>query len=534
MSNKRTCGIDLGTSTLCVAITENGKSKVIENNEGRRTTPSMVYLKGDERKIGDSAKRSAIMNPKNTVSLIKRFMGVEFNDPDAQKTMKHVSYEVVNDNGRPRVKIDDKTFTPEQISAMYLEHMTKIAEGYYGEPVKDVVITCPAWYNDVQRNAVKTAGELAGLNVLRVINEPTAAILSSDIDTKGGTKVVMVNDLGGGTEDVSICEVSDGVIEVLASYGDVFLGGSNYDQAVINWMVEEFKKDKGVDLTQDPLAYPRVVEAAEKAKIELSSSTSTEINLPYISANENGPQHLVMTITRAKFEQLIDPIIKRTIEPCKTTLAQAKLSTSDIDEIILVGGSTRIPAVQEAVKKFFGKEPSKGVNPDEVVAIGASIQGAILSKESGVGDIVLLDVTPISMGIEAHNQFEAEGRMAKIIEAQTTIPTKKSQTFTTAVDNQTAVTIVVLQGERTYAKDCKVIGTFNLEGIAPAKAGVPQIEVTFDIDANGVLNVSAKDKATGKEQQITISNSNLSDDEINRMKADAEAHKAEDEAKQKR
>lgn len=530
MSNKRTCGIDLGTSTLCVAITENGKSKVIENNEGRRTTPSMVYLKGDERKIGDSAKRSAIMNPKNTVSLIKRFMGVEFNDPDAQKTMKHVSYEVVNDNGRPRVKIDDKTFTPEQISAMYLEHMVKVAEGYYGEPVKDVVITCPAWYNDVQRNAVKTAGELAGLNVLRVINEPTAAVLSSDIDVKNGSKVVMVNDLGGGTEDVSICEVSDGVIEVLASFGDVFLGGSNYDQAVINWMVDEFKKDKGVDLTKDPLAYPRVVEAAEKAKIELSSTTQTEINLPYITSVDGVPQMLLMTLTRAKFEALTADLTAKVVDCARQALAKAGKTYDQLDEILLIGGSSRIPAVQEALANEFKKPLNKTANFDEAVALGAARQANVIVGGEGSEDAtLLLDVTPISLGIETMGEV-----MTTLIPANTTIPTSKTQVFSTAVDNQPAVSIVVLQGERPMSKDNKTIGRFDLDGIAPAPRGVPQIEVTFDIDANGILSVSAKDLATQKEQHITINNQNsLTKEEIEKIKADAEKFKAEDEKKKK-
>ena len=530
MSNKRTCGIDLGTSTLCVAITENGKSKVIENNEGRRTTPSMVYLKGDERKIGDSAKRSAIMNPKNTVNLIKRFMGVEYSDPDAQKTMNTVAYEVVNDNGRPRVKIEDKTYTPEQISAMYLEHMVKVAEGYYGEPVKDVVITCPAWYNDVQRNAVKTAGELAGLNVLRVINEPTAAILSSDIDTKNGSKIVMVNDLGGGTEDVSICEVSDGVIEVLASFGDVFLGGSNYDQAVINWMVDEFKKDKGVDLTKDPLAYPRVVEAAEKAKIELSSTTSTEINLPYITSVDGVPQMLLMTLTRAKFEALTADLTAKVVDCARQALAKAGKTYDQLDEILLIGGSSRIPAVQEALAKEFNKPLNKTANFDEAVALGAARQANVIVGGEGSEDAtLLLDVTPISLGIETMGEV-----MTTLIPANTTIPTSKTQVFSTAVDNQPAVSIVVLQGERPMSKDNKTIGRFDLDGIAPAPRGVPQIEVTFDIDANGILSVSAKDLATQKEQHITINNQNsLTKEEIEKIKADAEKFKAEDEKKKK-
>ena len=530
MSNKRTCGIDLGTSTLCVAITENGKSKVIENNEGRRTTPSVVYLKGDERKIGDSAKRSAIMNPKNTVNLIKRFMGVEYSDADAQKTMKSVTYEVVNDNGRPRVKIDDKTFTPEQISAMYLEHMTKIASDYYNEPVKDVVITCPAWYNDVQRNAVKTAGELAGLNVLRVINEPTAAILSSDIDVKNGSKIVMVNDLGGGTEDVSICEVSDGVIEVLASYGDVFLGGSNYDNALVEWIVDEFKKSNGVDLSKDHMAMARVVEAAEKAKCELSSTTSTEINLPYITSLDGVPQMLMMTVTRAKFEALTTDLTQRVVDCAKQALAKAGKSYTQLDEILLIGGSSRIPSVQDALAKEFGKPLNKTANFDEAVALGAAKQAnTIVGGEGSEDSVLLLDVTPISLGIETMGEV-----MTTLIPANTTIPTAKTQVFTTAVDNQPAVSIVVLQGERPMSKDNKVIGRFDLDGIAPAPRGVPQIEVKFDIDANGILSVSAKDLATQKEHHITINNQNsLSKEEIEKIKADAEKFKAEDEKKMK-
>jgi molecular chaperone DnaK len=530
MSNKRTCGIDLGTSTLCVAITENGKSKVIENNEGRRTTPSMVYLKGDERKIGDSAKRSAIMNPKNTVNLIKRFMGVEYSDADAQKTIKSVTYEVVNDGGRPRVKIDDKTYTPEQISAMYLEHMVKVAEGYYNESVKDVVITCPAWYNDVQRNAVKTAGELAGLNVLRVINEPTAAILSSDIDVKNGSKIVMVNDLGGGTEDVSICEVSDGVIEVLASFGDVFLGGSNYDHAVTNWIVEEFKKSNGCDLSKDHMAMARVIEAAEKAKCELSSTTSTEINLPYITSLDGVPQMLVMTLTRAKFEALTADLTQRVVDCAKQALAKAGKTYTQLDEILLIGGSSRIPAVQEALAKEFNKPLNKTANFDEAVALGAAKQAnTIVGGEGSEDAVLLLDVTPISLGIETMGEV-----MTTLIPANTTIPTSKTQVFTTAVDNQPAVSIVVLQGERPMSKDNKVIGRFDLDGIAPAPRGVPQIEVKFDIDANGILSVSATDLATKKEQHITINNQNsLSKEEIEKIKADAEKFKAEDEKKMK-
>ena len=531
MSNKRTCGIDLGTSTLCVAITENGKSKVIENSEGRRTTPSIVYLKGDERKIGDSAKRSAIMNPKNTVNLIKRFMGVEYSDADAQKTMQTVTYEVIDDNGRPRVKIDDKTYTPEQISAMYLEHMVKIAHDYYNEDVKDVVITCPAWYNDVQRNAVKTAGELAGLNVLRVINEPTAAILSSDIDVNGDdSKVIMVNDLGGGTEDVSICEVSDGVIEVLASFGDVFLGGSNYDKAITDWIVEEFKKSNSCDLSKDPMALARVIEAAEKAKCELSSTNQTEINLPYITSLDGVPQMLVMTLTRAKFEALTADLTQRVVDCARQALSKANKTYNDLDEILLIGGSSRIPAVQEALSKEFGKPLNKTANFDEAVALGAARQAnTIVGGEGSEDAVLLLDVTPISLGIETMGEV-----MTTLIPANTTIPTSKTQVFSTAADNQPAVSIVVLQGERPMSKDNKTIGRFDLDGIAPAPRGVPQIEVKFDIDANGILSVSAKDLATQKEQHITINNQNsLSKEEIEKIKADAEKFKAEDEKKMK-
>lgn len=528
MSNKKTCGIDLGTSTLCVAITENGKAKVIENNEGRRTTPSMVYLKDNDRKIGDSAKRSAIMNPKNTISLIKRFMGVDYSDADAQKTMKSVTYDVVNDNGRPRIKIDDKTYTPEQISAMYLEYMTKIAKDYYNEDIKDVVITCPAWYNDVQRNAVKTAGELAGLNVLRVINEPTAAILSSDIDTKNGSKIIMVNDLGGGTEDVSICEVSEGLVEVLASYGNVFLGGSNYDKAITDWIVEEFKKSNGCDLSKDHMAMARVIEAAEKAKCELSSATSTDINLPYITSLDGVPQMLVMTLTRAKFEALTSDLTRAVVNCAKEALKKAGKTTADLNEILLIGGSSRIPAVQEALSKEFGKPLNKSANFDEAVALGAAKQANTIAGGEGAEDaVLLLDVTPISLGIETMGEV-----MTTLIPANTTIPTTKTQVFTTAVDNQPAVSIVVLQGERPMSKDNKVIGRFDLDGIAPARRGVPQIEVKFDIDANGILSVNAKDLATGKEQHITINNQNsLSAEEIEKIKAEAEKFKAEDEKK---
>ena len=527
MNVKKIIGIDLGTTNSCVAVYEGNESTVITNSEGKRTTPSIVgFTKDGERKVGDPAKRQAITNPANTVYSIKRFMGLDYNA--SIKESKNVSYNVVNDNNLPKVKIDDKKYTPQEISSMILKKMKKTAEDYLGGEVTEAVITVPAYFNDTQRQATIEAGKIAGLDVKRIVNEPTAAALAYGIDKADKDMKIVVFDCGGGTHDVSILEFGSGLFEVLATNGDTHLGGDDFDKALVDYLVNDFKKDKGVDLSKDPMAHQRLREAAEKAKIELSSSTSTDINLPYITVIDGVPQHLVMNLTRAKFEQLTDSLVRRTIVPCERALKDANLSTSDIDEIILVGGSTRIPAIQEAVKKFFGKEPSKGVNPDEVVAMGAAIQGAILNKEEGVGDVVLLDVTPISMGIEAHNQFDPEGRMAKIIESNTTIPCRKSQTFTTATDNQSAVTIVVLQGERTYAKDCKVIGTFNLEGIAPARAGVPQIEVSFDIDANGVLNVSAKDKATGKEQKITISNNNLSDEEIEAMKADAEAHKEED------
>lgn len=527
MSNNKIVGIDLGTTNSCVSVYEGGEPHVIENSEGKRTTPSIVaFLKDGERKVGDPAKRQAITNPKNTIYSIKRYMGMEYshlNDND-----KKVPYGLVNDNNLPKVDVDGKKYTPQEISAMILQKMKKTAEDYLGHEVTEAVVTVPAYFNDSQRQATIEAGRIAGLEVKRIVNEPTAAALAYGIDKADRDMKIAVFDFGGGTHDVSILEFGGGVFEVLATSGDTHLGGDDVDNEIIKWMVNEFRNDKGIDLSKDSMAMQRLKEAAEKAKIELSSSISTEINLPFITANQDGPQHLVMTLNRAKFDQLIADIVRRTIEPCNTALKQADLNPSDIDEVILVGGSTRIPAIQEAVKNFFGREPSKNVNPDEAVAIGASIQGAILNKEEGVGDIVLLDVIPISMGIEAHTQFDPDGRMAKIIDAQTTIPCKKSQTFTTAVDNQTAVTIVVLQGERTYARDCKVVGTFNLEGIAPARAGVPQIEVSFDIDANGVLNVTAKDQATQKEQKITITNNNLSDEEIQRMKDDAEAHRDED------
>ncbi len=529
MSNKRVCGIDLGTGNSCVAIVEAGKAKVIENNEGRKTTPSVVYIKGDERKIGDPAKRGQVMNPKNTISFIKRFMGADWNDPDVQKMIKMANYDVVNKNGKPYVKIDGKEYSPEQISSMIVNHMKDIAKNYYNEEIEGVVITCPAWFNDVQRQATKAAGELAGLNVLRIINEPTAAILSSDIKVSGNqSKIVMVNDLGCGTEDVSICEVSDGMIEVLASYGDVFLGGQNYDNAIVEWILDEFKKDKGVDLRNDQMAMARIITAAEKAKCELSSTTQTEINEPYITSLDGVPQMLIMTLTRAKFEALTADLTKKVVECARQALSKAGKTYGELSEILLVGGSSRIPSVQEALSKEFGKPLNKTANYDEAVALGAAIQAnTIIGGEGSDNAVLLLDVTPISLGIETMGEV-----MTKLIDANTTIPTKKVQVFSTAADNQPAVSIVVLQGERPMSRDNKVIGRFELDGIAPAPRGVPQIEVTFDIDANGILSVSAKDLGTGKEQHITINNTNaLSQEEIDRIKADAEKFKAEDEKK---
>ena len=528
MSNK-VCGIDLGTGNSCVAIVEGGKAKVIENNEGKKTTPSVVYIKGDERKVGDPAKRGQVMNPKNTISFIKRFMGADWNDKDVQTMIKMAGYDVVNKNGKPYVKIDDKEYSPEQISSIIVAHMKDIAKNYYNEEISGVVITCPAWFNDVQRQATKAAGELAGLNVLRIINEPTAAILSSDIKTGDNeSKIIMVNDLGCGTEDVSICEVSQGMIEVLASYGDVFLGGQNYDNAIVEWIIDEFKKDKGIDLKKDQMAYGRIVEAAEKAKCELSSTTETEINLPYITVADGVPQMLVMKLTRAKFEALTEDLTKKVVECARQALSKAGKTYGELTEILLVGGSSRIPSVQDALAKEFGKPLNKTANYDEAVALGAAIQANTIV--GGVGSdsaVLLLDVTPISLGIETLGSV-----MTKLIDANTTIPTKKTQVFSTAADNQPAVSIVVLQGERPMAKDNKTIGVFDLDGIAPAPKGVPQIEVTFDIDANGILSVSAKDLGTGKEQHITINNSNsLSQEEIDRIKADAEKFKAEDEKK---
>ena len=522
-------GIDLGTTNSCVAVFEGNEPVVIANSEGKRTTPSVVgFVENGERKIGDPAKRQAITNPKKTVYSIKRFMGENWQQ--TEKEISRVPYSVVNEGGYPRVDIDGRKYTPQEISAMVLQKMKKTAEDYLGQEVTDAVITVPAYFSDSQRQATKEAGQIAGLNVRRIVNEPTAAALAYGVDKANKDMKIAVFDLGGGTFDISILEFGGGVFEVLSTNGDTHLGGDDFDQVIIDWLVQEFKNDEGADLKADPMAMQRLKEAAEKAKIELSSSTSTEINLPYIMPVGGVPKHLVKTLTRAKFEQLAHELIQACLVPCQNAMRDAGLNTADIDEVILVGGSSRIPAVQTLVKNYFGKEPSKGVNPDEVVAVGASIQGAILNKEGGVGDIVLLDVTPLTLGIETLG-----GVMTKLIEANTTIPCKKSETFSTAADNQTEVTIHVLQGERPMANQNKSIGQFNLTGIAPARRGVPQIEVTFDIDANGILKVSAKDKATGKEQAIRIeASSGLSQDEINRMKAEAEQNAENDRRERER
>lgn len=529
MTNKKVIGIDLGTGFSAVATIENGNAIIIANKEGNRTTPSVVQISddGSDIKIGGAAKRSMVTKPKNTVQFVKRLMGANYDDHDVQEMIKRSTYNIINKNNKPYVKIGDRDYSPEQISSMIVNEMKKTAEDYLGTEVKDAVITCPAWFNDVQRQATKMAGELAGLNVLRIINEPTAAILASSLTTDKKDKKVAVVDVGCGTTDISVCDISDGVVEVLASDGDVFLGGVNYDNALADYIISEFKKENNVDLAKDKLAYPRIIEAAEKAKCELSTSTQTDINLPYISVTESGPLNLIMTITRAKFESLISDFNKKVIDKALSAIKKAGIDKSELNCVLLVGGTTRIPSLQEALKKSVCSELSQGVNPDEAVALGAAKQADILAGNSD-GGVLLLDVTPLSLGIETMG-----GVMTKLVDANTTIPVTKKKVFSTAEDNQPAVTIHVLQGERPMAADNKSIGMFTLDGIMPAKRGVPQIEVSFDIDANGIVSVTAKDLGTNKEQKITIQNQNLSDEEIEQIKKDAEKFKEEDEKKQK-